>query len=247
MTCLILAAGKGSRLRRSGDCKPLVSILGVPLIERVIHTAASAGADEFYVVTGHLGDRVGHFLAALSRRIAIPITPLVNRDWEKDNGLSVLRAREVLHEPFLLLMADHLFEAALARAVTTATLGTQAIVLAVDRDMQNPFVDMEDVTRVKVEAGKICKIGKGLVDFNAFDTGIFYCTPELFEALEQTCRKGDTTLSGAVQVLGAEGRAGAVSVSGFWIDVDDPAAYRLAEMALRDRSGERSPNELVSR
>ncbi len=108
MKCLILAAGKGSRLQQRGDSKPLIPILGIPLIERVIRTAVEAGADEFYVVIGHQGERVRNFLGRLADRLAIRITPLVNDDWGKDNGLSVLKAREFLHEPFLLLMADHL-------------------------------------------------------------------------------------------------------------------------------------------
>ena len=32
--CLIIAAGSGSRLRRMGGCKPLIPLLGAPLIER---------------------------------------------------------------------------------------------------------------------------------------------------------------------------------------------------------------------
>ncbi len=47
MKCLIIAAGKGSRLQQRGDSKPLVPILGIPLIERVIRTAMEAGAHEF--------------------------------------------------------------------------------------------------------------------------------------------------------------------------------------------------------
>ena len=39
MKCLVIAAGKGSRLRLKGDSKPLIPILGVPLIERVIRPA----------------------------------------------------------------------------------------------------------------------------------------------------------------------------------------------------------------
>ena len=42
MKCLIIAAGKGSRLRQLGDSKPLIPILGVPLIERVIRIAMEA-------------------------------------------------------------------------------------------------------------------------------------------------------------------------------------------------------------
>ena len=205
MKCLIIAAGKGSRLRKRGDSKPLIPILGVPLIERVIRSAQAAGADEFIVVTGYHGDRVGKFLERLAERLALEITLLVNDEWEKDNGLSVLKARAILHEPFLLLMADHLFEPCRARALTTLTLANGEIALGVDRDTCNTLVDMEDVTRVKVEDEKIRDIGKGLADFNGFDTGIFLCSPAIFGALEQSRElAGDTTLSGAVRVLAAE-------------------------------------------
>jgi len=44
MECLILAAGQGSRLRQQGESKPLVSVLGIPLLERVIRSAMDAGA-----------------------------------------------------------------------------------------------------------------------------------------------------------------------------------------------------------
>ena len=96
MKCLIIAAGKGSRLRQLGDSKPLIPILGLPLIERVIRIAMEAGADDFYVVTGYREKIVRIFLAGLTRRLGCRITPVFNRDWEKENGLSVLWARAYL-------------------------------------------------------------------------------------------------------------------------------------------------------
>ena len=51
--CLILAAGRGSRLASWGVPKPRIRLLGVPLIERVILTAQRAGLSEFTVVTGY--------------------------------------------------------------------------------------------------------------------------------------------------------------------------------------------------
>ncbi|MFQ5661576.1 MAG: NTP transferase domain-containing protein [Gammaproteobacteria bacterium] len=248
VTCLIIAAGKGGRLQQRGDSKPLIPILGIPMIERIIRTALEVGADEFYVVIGYRGDRVRNFLEQLAERLAIRITPLVNEDWEKENGFSVLKARDVLHESFLLLMADHLFEPSLARALITLTLAKEEIALGVDGGTCNPLVDMEDVTRVKVEAGKIRGIGKGLVDFNGFDTGVFLCSPAIFKALEQSKEKnGDTTLSGGVRVLAAAGRAKAIPVSGFWIDVDHPAAFRMAEKALLNRLRNKPNDGPVSR
>ena len=249
MNCLIIAAGKGSRLQQRGDSKPLVPILGIPLIERVIRSAMEAGADEFYVVIGYQGERVRLFLERLADRLVIRITPLLNDDWDKENGVSILKARDVLREPFLLLMADHLFDPNLVRPLTTMTLGDGEVVLVVDRNTRNPLVDMEDVTRVKVEDNgpmerkKIRDIGKGLADFNGFDTGIFLCSPAIFKALEQSKEKdGDATLSGAVRLLAAAGHAKAIPTDGFWIDVDDPAAFQKAEQALLKRLRDK-PND----
>ena len=251
MKCLIIAAGKGSRLQQKGDSKPLIPLLGIPLIERIIRAAMEAGVDEFYVVIGYQGERVRHFLGRLANRLAIRITPLVNDDWDQENGLSVLKARDVLHEPFLLLMADHLFDPKLIQPLTTLTLGDGEIALVVDSNSRNPLIDLEDVTRVKLEdddtpnsTNTIRNIGKGLADFNGFDTGIFLCSPAIFKALAQSKEKhGDTTLSGAVRILAAEGRAKAVLMNdGFWIDVDDPAAFRKAEQALLKRLRDK-PND----
>ena len=249
MKCLIIAAGKGSRLQQRGDSKPLVPILGIPLIERVIRSAMEAGADEFYVVIGYQGERVRLFLERLADRLVIRITPLLNDDWDKENGVSILKAGDVMREPFLLLMADHLFDPNLVRPLTTMTLGDGEVVLVVDRNTRNPLVDMEDVTRVKVEDNgpmerkKIRDIGKGLADFNGFDTGFFLCSPAIFKALEQNKEKdGDATLSGAVRLLAAAGHAKAIPTDGFWIDVDDPAAFQKAEQALLKRLRDK-PND----
>ena len=234
MKCLIIAAGKGSRLRHKGNSKPLIPILGVPLIERVIRCALEAGADDFYVVTGYQGERVRAFLNRLRDRLGVGISPIVNENWEKGNGLSVLKARQYLHGPFLLLMADHLFDPSIARHLMSLPLTDGEIALGVDGDTRDSLVDMEDVTRVKTEGGKIRNIGQGLTDFNGFDTGIFLCSPAIFGALEHGAREyGDTTLSGAMRILAAADRAKAIDIGGrFWIDVDDPAVLRRAENAL---------------
>ena len=249
MKCLIIAAGKGSRLQQRGDSKPLIPILGVPLIERVIRSAQEAGADDFYVVTGCHGERVRTFLNRLTDRTGIRITPIVNGDWEKANGMSVLKARQYLRDPFLLLMADHLFAPSIPRELMKLPLSDGEIALGVDRNTLNSLVDMKDVTRVKTEGGKIKNIGKRLTDFSGFDTGIFLCTPAIFDALEGCAvEAGDTSLSGAVQILAADNRAKGVAINGhFWIDVDDPAAAKRAENALLADLGDKPNDGPVSR
>ena len=83
MKCLILAAGKGSRLSRKGSSKPLIRLLGIPLIERTIRSASEAGIDEFFVVSGYLGDQLRRYLDGLAGRCAVKITHVVNQQWEQ--------------------------------------------------------------------------------------------------------------------------------------------------------------------
>ena len=64
MKALIIAAGRGERLRPITDRnpKPLIPILDLRLIERVILSAKKAGIKEFVIVTGYLGGKLRMFL-----------------------------------------------------------------------------------------------------------------------------------------------------------------------------------------
>lgn len=114
MQCLILAAGEGDRMGRLCDSKPLLHVAGLPLIERSIATMQQAGISEFYVVTGHAADKVESFLRELSQRRSVRITSIRNPNWRLGNGSSLVSARESLNGPFVLTMADHLFDEAIA-------------------------------------------------------------------------------------------------------------------------------------
>jgi myo-inositol-1-phosphate synthase len=235
--CLIIAAGKGSRLWRRGETKPLVPVLGVPLIERVIRTVMKTGVDDFLVVTGYNGDQVRPFLDKLARDCHIKVTHFVNDAWEEGNGLSVLRAKGFLDGPFALLMTDHLFDHKILDRLMRQTPQDGEITLVVDPDIKSPLIDLDDVTRVQCQDSKIEGIGKGLESFNRIDTGIFLCTPAIFDAIEESASEyGDTSLSGGVRRLAAKGKANTMDCDGgFWIDVDDPDSMDRAEQALMEQ------------
>jgi len=232
--CLIIAAGQGSRLRQRAESKPLVPINGVPLIERVIGAACKGGANEFFVVSGYQGHLLRVHLDQVSIRDAIPIHHVVNDRWREPNGVSVLQAKAILDQPFLLMMSDHLFDSHIVQDLLTQKLPGNSAILATDSNLYNPMVDIDDVTRVYQQDGVIREIGKGLTRYNAFDTGIFLCTPALFEALEVSMdRDGEASLSGGMRVLAETGRALSWDIGArFWLDVDDSRTYVKAEVAL---------------
>jgi len=236
--CLIIAAGEGSRLNSRGPSKPLIAVRGVPLIERAIRGAGMAGVRDFCVVTGYRSDEVRRFLDEMALRAEASITHVVNDEWHRANGVSVLAARNSFGAPFLLMMSDHLFDWGIVRDLIACPPGDGEITLAVDHNLSNPLVDLDDVTRVRSEAGKLTDIGKGLTDFNAFDTGIFFCTPALFTALDQSIlTNADESLSGGVRALVEMGRVNAFDIGDrFWLDVDSPVALDHAETALAEQA-----------
>ena len=233
MKGLIVAAGQGVRLRAKGDLKPLIPIKGVPLIECVIDRARSGGIDEFFVVSGYRGDELRAALNSLAARKNIRITHVINRDWNRANGHSVLMAKQFLDEPFVLMMCDHLVDPEIIRSLIDEPLVPGTVTLAVDFNLDSPLNDPDDVTRVKSQDGLIQRIGKVIRDFDSFDTGVFLCTPIIFEALEESQSQGDDSISGAMNVLAAWQKARIFDIKDrVWVDVDDPAAYEKAEHLL---------------
>ena len=241
--CLIIAAGKGSRLVAHGEPKPLVRLGGSTLIERVMCTAAEAGVRGFCIVTGHLAESIERFVPASPRLAGFDVEFVRNPDFDRENGLSVARAAGRTGERFVLLMSDHLFEARILSRLLAEPIAGDEVILAVDtRIHDHPTVDLDDVTKVRVEGGAIRDIGKGLTDYNAFDTGIFLCTPALFAALGESAARGDFSLSGGIRALAARGKARVFDVGdGLWIDVDDTPAYERAERLFAPRLCAASP------
>jgi len=233
MKCLIVAAGQGARLREKGESKPLIHVRGVPLIERVIENARAGGVQRFLVVSGYRGEQLRQELDAYSARTAIPFRHIVNDEWDRANGVSVLKAKPYLNEPFLLTMCDHLVDPEIFRALIAAPVEPDTVTLGVDYNIKSTINDPEDVTRVKVRGDRIEHIGKVIRDYNAFDTGVFKCSPILFDALEASQAEGDDSISGAMNVLASWGKARAFDIRDrLWLDVDDPRAFDKAEDLL---------------
>jgi 1L-myo-inositol 1-phosphate cytidylyltransferase len=233
--CLIIAAGQGTRLRSLAPSKPLAEIDGTPLIAHVVRAAKAGGATSFVIVTGYEAEPIEALLPILSRQVAAPVEAVRNPEWLRPNGLSVMAAGSRLEDEFLLLMSDHLFDPGIVAGLLAGHRPDAALTLAADYDPANPLLDLDDATKLLVgEDERIRRIGKTIEDYNAIDTGIFHATRALIDALHRSLAEGGAgSLSEGVQRLAADGRAFAHDIGrGWWIDVDDEAAFRRAEESL---------------
>lgn len=234
---MILAAGMGSRLAASGDAetfsKPLMVVGGKTLLERTIGCCRAAGARRIIVVTGFRAELIEAEVARLTQG---DLETVHNPAWTKSNGLSVYACRDHVAAPFALMMSDHVFDPSILADLLALTPPPGSVTLAVDYKVAEVF-DLDDATKVQVDDGKIGPISKVLTTYNAIDCGLFLCTPAIFAALgEVVARKGDTTLSEGVAIIGARGQFLPFDIGDrWWQDVDTPEMLAQATTQLARR------------
>jgi len=229
---LILAAGLGSRLKSDeGVPKPLRPVAGRALILRVLDRFLEAGVDEAVIVLGHRAHEVRAGIEEAGTEVRCIFA--VNPRYKMSNGLSVLAAKPSIGDrPFFLSMSDHIFDASLIKGLASATLPDGGLVLAVDQKL-DAIYDMDDATKVRTEGGRIVEINKSLEKFDAVDTGLFACSPALFDGIEAESNRRedrDCSLSDGVKALASQGLAVVHDVGeGLWQDVDTPGSAVHAE------------------
>jgi 1L-myo-inositol 1-phosphate cytidylyltransferase len=230
MDAVILMAGAGSRLGAPGGAiaKPLVEIGGRPLLSYTLEALEAVGVTTLHVVTGGHGERLAGLVAPLVPE-TIRFNAIRNEEWQKQNGVSVLCAEPHVEAPFILTMGDHLFEPALVE--TLLARGDREVVnLAVDRKIESIF-DLDDATKVATDGDHIVDIGKQLQEFDAIDTGVFFCSREIFKYLRRAQVNGDCSLSDGMLLLARDRKARAVDIGdSWWQDVDTPGMLQQAEM-----------------
>ncbi len=236
---VILAAGKGTRLRAEGEelPKPLHVVGGIPLIKRTLLTLGAAGVTKVVVVTGYQAEAVrASLLDPAYAAAGIEVVTVHNPEFDKANGISVLVGGAALTGPFMLSMADHMYTPAIARLVASQDMAAADLFLATDVRTKD-ILDIDDATKVRSEAGHIVEIGKQLTEFDRIDCGVFAVTARLLEELTAVrADKGDCSLTDGVRRL-AEARRARVADIGdeLWQDVDTPADRTHAEAVFKGR------------
>jgi choline kinase/phosphatidylglycerophosphate synthase len=250
---LILAAGKGQRiLPTETKPKPLISVAGAPLLFRVLKGLKLAGIDEAYIVVGYMGDQIrktiGHQYAGVT------VHYIENQRWREGNLYSLLAAKGVLKENFILCMADHIFDSRIVKALLLRKL-RGCLTLAIDR--KSPLLGD---TKVLESHGRIVDIGKSIERSNCVDTGFFLCAPKIFNYAERTAEKGMGGLADCVKLAAVEGEADVLDISEcsehipklrkkmkpYWIDVDTEKDVKKAKEMLIEKLS-KAPSDLLAR
>ena len=222
---VILAAGAGNRLSPlTRDCPKAILPQSnkEPLIASPIKALVAAGIKEIAIVVGYLADKVIRSLGDGSS-FGAKLQYIINHDYLVGNAISLYQAKEWTQgEPIVLCMGDHLIEEKLVSHLLDNQ--TSYNTLCVDYTPAQ-YHQIDEATKVTVdETGYIKDIGKGLVHWDALDTGVFLITEDFFQAIHVLARHhgADIETAKVIRFLISKGhRFHTCDVSGrFWMDID---------------------------
>ena len=235
---VILMAGEGSRLRGSDKTflKPFVPVLGRPLISYALDAVTCAGIKTVHFVVGYESERMmAHAVELIPSGVSASF--IENRDWQKQNGISLLSAAGRVSSPFLLTMSDHLFDGTIVHCLLD-NFDPGLLNLAIDRKLDSVF-DLDDAMKVQTHGNKVRCIGKDLRDYDAIDIGLFVCPLEIFDYLERAkseSHQSDCSLTDGVRLMARDNKVRAIDIGeSWWQDVDTPQMLQHAERQMAER------------
>jgi MurNAc alpha-1-phosphate uridylyltransferase len=221
MKAMILAAGRGERMRplTDGTPKPLLTAGGRPLIEHTIESLVRGGFVDIIVNTAHLGEQIEAHLGDGARLGARIVYSAEGEALETGGG--IFRALPLLGEkPFLVVNGDVASDYPFPQ-LRGQPSGLAHLVL-VPNPPHHPKGDFA------LNGGKVLDCGDNLLTFS----GIGVYRPELFAG----CSPGKFPLAPLLKRAMADGMVSGEVYAGFWMDIGTVDRLQAFNEHLRSNS-----------
>ncbi len=225
MKAMILAAGRGERMRPLTDAvpKPLLRAGDKALIDYLLDGLARAGWGDVVINHAHLGEQLIAYLGD-GRRHGLRVHYSPEGEQGLETGGGILRALPLLDsDPFLVVNGDIWTDFPFADV--PRTIGGLAHLVLVDNPAHHPdgdFVLTDGQVRVE-DAPKLTFSGIGVYR----------------QALFKDCRPGKFPLAPLLRAAALRGWVGGEHYRGAWFDVGTPE--RLAALDARLRGLDSAP------
>ena len=228
-SALVMAGGQGERLRSSGTLipKPLLPVLGVPLLERNLLTLLASGFRDITVAVPAHTPEIGAFVESRCRRLAESYAARLAVLVERVPLGNIGAAREVQagNADLLVIYADNLTALDLNDLVSLHRSSNAALTSAVHLE---PF--RVPYGEVQVENGAIVAYREKPERRVLVSSGVFVVSPAARSLLPLGER---TEVSWLVNRLLAERLpVAAYHHEAPWIDINDTAAIARAEQLI---------------
>jgi MurNAc alpha-1-phosphate uridylyltransferase len=218
MKAMILAAGRGERMRPLTDTipKPLLPVAGKPLIVHHVERLAAAGIRQLVINHAHLGEMIEARLGDGSAwGLQIRYSP---EERALETGGGIYRALPLLGEaPFLVVNGDVWCDLDFSRLQLPP--GMLAHLVLVPNPAHHPQGDFE------LQGERITEGSGDRLTFSGI--GVYH--PRLFAS----CRAGAFPLAPILRAAMAEDKVSGFCHQGLWVDVGTPERLKDLEQRLR--------------
>jgi UDP-N-acetylglucosamine diphosphorylase / glucose-1-phosphate thymidylyltransferase / UDP-N-acetylgalactosamine diphosphorylase / glucosamine-1-phosphate N-acetyltransferase / galactosamine-1-phosphate N-acetyltransferase len=225
MQCVILAAGKGTRLRPLTDnCpKPLVKVDGKPLLDHIVE-ALPTSIDELIIVVGYLGDMIKDYCGTEFH--GRKVTYVVQEE-QKGTAPALWLCKDLIKGRFLFLFADDIHgRGDLARATSYVR---SILVASVDNPEKFGIVvrNPDGTLGLMIEKPEHAPS-------NCASTGAMVLDEHIFKFEPQTPVKGEYYLTEVIERYAKEYPIAVVEQQ-LWIPIGYPEDITHAESILSSR------------
>jgi len=234
MNAVLLAAGLGSRLGSLTRELPkaLIPVGGKPLLAHALAFAGSLRPSRIIVVGGFCFPLVEEAVAGLRRDL--PVELVENPQFRDGNLVSLLTAKPLIAEGFLVMNVDHIYRPAIAKVVVA---DVERVTAFIDTDRKLGDDDM------KVERGADGRIAAIAKTLSKFDCGYVGMTRVPTAMLGRYFAEADRALAEEGRAIHVERILARLAktedapacrdISGHgWLEVDTPDERAGAERAL---------------
>lgn len=241
---VIPAAGRGVRAypRTVHIPKVLLEVGGKPLLQRNLELVRDElGVREFVLLVGHLGEQVRALLGDGSQ-LGVQIRYLEIRDPGAGLAKGLLRARDLVDEPFLTMLGDELYIGSNHRELWPQPEPWEAVCAVIETD--DPRQISKNYSLV-LDGDRIVDLEEKPehVTNRLLGTGTYLFKPSIFAAIERTPespRSGRVELTDAIRTLVRESKSvRAFRLQGDYFNVNTIEDRNSANYAVRSREFER--------
>jgi len=228
MKAVVMAGGEGSRLRplTIRRPKPMVPIVGKPVMEHILNLLKRHGITEVVVTVQYLASNIEDYFGNGSQ-LGMHIT-YSREDVPLGTAGSVKNAEEQLTEPFLVISGDALTDYNLTEFINYHN-EKQSMATLLLAHVHNP---LEYGVIITNEDGHIAqfleKPSWGEVFSDTINTGIYMLDPKIFSYFEKNKQFDFSQELFPMMLKKGDPLFGYVAQSGYWCDVGNLSEYMRA-------------------
>ena len=233
MDAVILAAGRGRRLRPLTDTRPKALLpLGVQTVLDRLCTQVAPHVDRIVIITSYLGGQIEDHVGAAAKD-----TPVVYVEQPERRGTAdaLAQVADVVTGPFILLNGDLVVEPAFVESLIGGS-GWSLCVKEVDDPERYGVVDVDQQGNLAGILEKPADPPSALVNLGGyrFDTTVFPYVDQV-----TVSARGELELTEIFAHALADDRSITVErYTGLWSDIGTPQGYLAATASLLSNGGE---------